>query len=123
MAHEMSKKEKIKVFSVTIKDCRVDTFRSGGSGGQNQNKVESGVRVVHAPSGSVGECRETRSQWQNKRLAFTRMGQSKTFKAWARIEAARQLGHPTIDDLVEKAMAPKNLCVEAFDGHKWVGPP
>lgn len=40
-------KEKVLLFSVTIKDCEVQTFRSGGKGGQNVNKVESGVRIIH----------------------------------------------------------------------------
>jgi len=61
------------VFSVTIKDCTVETFRSGGKGGQNQNKRDTGVRVKHAPSGAVGESREHRTQLENKRAAFRRM--------------------------------------------------
>ena len=40
---------RVKAFSVTLDDCRVDTFRSGGKGGQHQNKTESGVRVTHPP--------------------------------------------------------------------------
>lgn len=47
--------------SVSIKDCRVDTFRAGGPGGQRQNKVSSGVRIIHEPSGAVGEARDERS--------------------------------------------------------------
>lgn len=76
-----------RVLSVTLKDCRVDTFRAGGSGGQNQNKVSSGVRVVHEPSGAVGEARDTRDQIHNKRAAFRRMATSPEFQAWARVEA------------------------------------
>ena len=48
------------LFSITKDDFRVDTFRSGGKGGQNQNKVESGVRIVHVASGAIGESREQR---------------------------------------------------------------
>ena len=61
------------IFSATRKDFRVDTFRSGGPGGQNQNKVESGVRVVHIPTGLKGESREERSQHANKQRAFQRV--------------------------------------------------
>jgi protein subunit release factor A len=76
-----------RVLTVTLDDCRVDTFRAGGKGGQNQNKVASGVRVTHEPSGSVGEARDSRSQLQNKRAAFGRMARTRTFRAWATVEA------------------------------------
>lgn len=112
---------KKKLFSVTIKDCRVDTFASGGPGGQHQNKTQSGVRIVHEPSGAVGECRELRSQHQNKTLAFRRMAETKKFQTWARIEAARRMGKPTVEELVEQAMAPGNIRVEGQDEEgKWV---
>lgn len=70
------------VLTVKLSDCRVDEFRSGGPGGQNQNKRNTGIRIVHPPSGAVGESREERSQLQNKRTAFTRMAQSPKFKTW-----------------------------------------
>lgn len=62
-------KERVLIKSVTLKDCCVDTFRAGGHGGQRQNKVETGVRIVHLESGAVGEARELASQIQNKRKA------------------------------------------------------
>lgn len=72
--------ERTRIFSVSIHDCEVQHFRSGGKGGQNQNKRDTGTRVIHRPSGARGEARDERSQLQNKKAAFRRMVETKQFQ-------------------------------------------
>jgi peptide chain release factor 2 len=61
-------------------DLKVDTFRSGGKGGQNVNKVETAVRITHLPSGFIVACQTERSQLSNKETAL-RMLRSKLVEA------------------------------------------
>lgn len=97
------------LFSVTRKDLRIDTFRAGGKGGQNQNKRQTGVRITHPPSGAVGQARDERQQEQNMKLAFRRMVADPKFKAWLRVETAVRMG---VIQSVDEMMAEKNLKIE-----------
>lgn len=106
-------------FSITLKDCDVQTFRSGGPGGQNQNKVETGVRIVHTASGARGESRQERSQLLNKKLAFRRMTETGKFKAWLMREMHRRRGILSPEQRVEGDMIPDNLKVEVRVDGRW----
>lgn len=110
--HEMREK----LYSVTLDDCEVQTFRAGGKGGQNQNKRDTGVRIIHRASGARGEARDERSQLQNKRLAFVRMAQSDTFKAWVRMrsgETARTVA------AVDRELWPDRTRTEVWEDGVW----
>lgn len=105
-------------FSVSINDCEVQTFRAGGKGGQNQNKRDTGVRVIHHESGARGEARDERSQLQNKRLAFTRMVESAEFQLYIKKRVGRD---ERLKAEVERSINdPRNIRVEKQRDGKWV---
>lgn len=56
-----------------LAECRIETFRSGGPGGQHQNKTESGIRLTHLPTGISATARDSRSQYRNRRTAIARL--------------------------------------------------
>lgn len=103
------------VVTVTGADCIKDTFCTGGPGGQAQNKVASGVRFTHPPSGAVGESRKHRSQEMNKRDAWQRMCETKKFQTWIKMEHGRRLGKKTVPQIVDEAMGEYNLKTEVKD--------
>lgn len=105
------------VLRVTIDDCEVQTFRAGGKGGQNQNKRDTGVRVVHPPSGAVGESREHRTQLENKRAAFGRMARHPRMTFWIHEQVDGQRFAPeVIRSMTER---PEDFRVEQRRNGRW----
>lgn len=109
--------ERKPVFSVRLEDCEIQTFTSGGPGGQHQNRSQTGVRLIHHPSGARGESREHRSQHQNKRAAMIRLSETAQFRYW--VKEQLRIG-PTIEERVEAAMTDDKIRTEIKDHGKWV---
>lgn len=108
-----------KLFSVTIDDCKIETFTVGGNGGGGKDTSNTGVRLTHTPSGAVGRAVDQRSQLANKRLAFGRMARTKEFQLWAKLECHRLSGRKSVAQLVDEWMEPENLKVEVFEDGNW----
>lgn len=77
-----------------LAQCRVETFRSGGPGGQHQNVTESGVRLVHLPTGLRVASRAERSQHRNRALALARLR--------AKLEALQRKAKPRVKTKVPR---------------------
>ena len=110
-----------RILTLTRKDFDIQTFKSGGKGGQHQNKTDSGVRIVHRSSGARGESRNDRSQHVNKKLAFKRLVESSEFKLWLNRTVAEIANGKTIDERVDEQMQMEFIQVEHKDSNgKWV---
>jgi hypothetical protein len=107
--------EREKLFSVTIHDCRLETKRGHGKGGQNRNTRDTAVRLVHEPSGAIGESQEQRSQEQNKKAAWKRLIATPKFRIWLNREWWLRSGFPSPESQVKKMMEPQNLRVDIKD--------
>ncbi len=77
------------------RDCDLEFFVAGGPGGQHRNKVETGVRLTHRPSGTVVTATERRSQSANRNAAFERMAEK--LEKMQRPRKVRKATRPTVE--------------------------
>jgi protein subunit release factor A len=82
-----------------LAECRVETFRAGGPGGQHQNRTESAVRLVHIPTEVRVTAREERSQHRNRALALKRLR--------VRLEELNERDKPRIETRVPRSQKKK----------------
>jgi protein subunit release factor B len=109
------------LFSLTSKDFEVQTFCTGGNGGQHRNAKQNGVRIIHPASGARAEHRDGRDQGKNKEAAFLKIVETPEFKAWHKLEVAKRLGLVRqAEEAVENAMNPSNIKVEYKVEGGWV---
>lgn len=120
MGYYPSMAQRVKVLSVTRDDCVWTYSTHGGKGGQHANKNETAVKVVHPPSGAVGQARDSKSQWQNRQLAFRRMAESPEMQRWLRKQAGADAAREAeVKRVVTEQMRPQNIKVEVGDGINW----
>lgn len=110
------------LFSVTESDCEFTYTKGSGAGGQKRNKTSNAVYCKHKDSGGQGYSEDTRSQHENKRIAFKRMAESEKFRAWHKQEISKRIGtESAIQDKVESQMSNKYIRTEIKNEHGlWV---
>jgi len=113
----MRKTNREPLLSLTKKDFRVDTFKSGGKGGQHQNKTNSGVRITHIATGISYECREEREQSRNKKKAFKKLCADKKFLLWIKQESFKKENEER--DKEKYSITEENIIVEHRGNGKW----
>lgn len=109
-----------KVTIVSKKDLDVSYFCGSGAGGQARNKVASGVQITHRDTGAIGRASDTRSQEQNKRLAFERLLEHPRFKFFLAAKVYEVKQGEKLEETVQRDMAPENLRFEIKNAEgKW----
>ena len=108
------------IYRLTKKDFDLQTFTSGGKGGQHQNRSNTGVRITHKESGATGVSRDTRSQAQNKKLAFQRLLVDPKFKIWTSRKVLEFDYGKKLEQVVEESMTDDKLKVEVRKDGQWV---
>jgi hypothetical protein len=107
------------LFSVTKKDLEITYYSGSGAGGQYRNKHQNCCRIKHKETGIIATGQDERSREQNTKNAFRRLCENPKFKTWLKIKTAEALAksppEKPIDEIVDEAMRPENLKIEAVD--------
>lgn len=114
----MSDRQRVTI--VSPKDLDVSYFCGHGAGGQARNKVASGVQIIHRHTGAIGRASDTRSQAQNKKLAFERLVKHPRMKFFLAAKVFEVRQGETLEQAVEQDMKPDNLKFEIKDAQgRW----
>jgi hypothetical protein len=110
------------LFSVSMKDLEIQTFSVGGHGGGGKDTSNSGVRLIHPPSGAVGEGRSARSNTLNRREAFIKLVRHPKFLLWHKVECAKRMGRGVketpeeikmrVDKMVDEGLMNGSIIIE-----------
>lgn len=106
-----------KAFTLTIKDFEVHTFSTSGAGGQRRDRKRTGVRIVHPASGVSASCSDTRSQHENKMIAFRRLVNDPKFRYWCDLEVR---GIESAERWMAENFTSDNIRVEVKNKGKWL---
>lgn len=109
------------LLSITKNDFTFTCTRGSGPGGQKRNKTSSAVHCKHEASGAVSHDDTTRSQHENKVLAFRKCVNTKEFQTWLKLETAKRTGTlKQIEEKIEREIK-NNIKVEVKDEQgRWV---
>ena len=114
---EEDTRERIRLASK--EDFAVSYFCGSGKGGQAKNKVASGVQIIHRETGALGRASDSRSQADNKKMAFRRLLETNKMKIWLNRKLFEVRERQTMEEAIEKDTTDDKLRYEVLNSGKW----